>query len=69
MVPQNFALTSMDYSEKSKRQRKYLQLYFQKPRLQSFYPMQLKEIHRLLNDLVDDAENYRTHIQRYVPHI
>jgi len=54
----------MDYGEKSKRQRKYLQLYFQKQRLPNYYPIQIKEVHRLLNDLVDDPENYRSHIKR-----
>ncbi|KAJ7610297.1 cytochrome P450 [Mycena polygramma] len=59
-----FSLTSMDYGEKSKRQRRYLQYYFHKQRLPDYYPLQLKEVHRLLNDLVDDPENYRKHIQR-----
>ncbi|KAF8169134.1 cytochrome P450 [Mycena galopus ATCC 62051] len=61
-----FSLPSMDYGEKSKRQRKYLQSYFHKQRLPRYYPIQLKEVHRLLNDLVDDPENYRTHIKRMV---
>ncbi|KAJ7110785.1 cytochrome P450 [Mycena crocata] len=59
-----FSLTSMDYGEKSKRQRRYLQLYFQKHRMPDYYPIQLKEVHRLLNDLVDEPEAYRNHIKR-----
>ncbi|KAF8170735.1 cytochrome P450 [Mycena galopus ATCC 62051] len=59
-----FGLPSMDYGEKSKRHRKYLQSYFHKQRLPNYYHIQLKEVHRLLNDLVDDPENHRTHIKR-----
>ncbi|KAJ7834052.1 cytochrome P450 [Mycena olivaceomarginata] len=59
-----FSLTSMDYGEKSKRQRRYLQYYFHKQRLPNYYPLQLKEVHRLLNDLVDDPKNYRSLIKR-----
>jgi cytochrome P450 len=66
---QKFSLTSMDYSEKSKRQRKYLQSYFQKGRLQDYYPTQLREVHQLLNDLLDDPEDYRMSIRRYVPFV
>ena len=54
----------MDYSEKSKRQRKYLQHYFQKQRLPTYYSLQLNEAHHLLNDLLDDPEDYRAHIKR-----
>ena len=58
----------MDYGEKSKRQRKYMQSYFQKGRLPDYYPVQVREAHHLLNDLLDDPEEYRIHIRRYVVH-
>lgn len=54
----------MDYGEKYKRQRKYLQYYFHKSRLSEFYHIQTKETHRLLRDLLEDPVNYRKHIQR-----
>ncbi len=56
----------MDYSEKSKKQRKYLQSYFQKGRLQDYYGIQIKEVHQLLNDFLDSPQAYRGHIRRYV---
>ncbi|KAI0083867.1 cytochrome P450 [Irpex rosettiformis] len=59
-----FSLTSMDYSEKSKKQRKYLQSYFQKGRLQDYYGIQIKEVHQLLNDFLNDPKAYRGHIRR-----
>lgn len=54
----------MDYSDKSKRQRKYLQSYFQKSKLPDYYSIQLQEVHRLLNDLLDSPQDYHSHIRR-----
>jgi hypothetical protein len=54
----------MDYSEKSKRQRRYLQSYFANSRLPDYYALQLNEAHRLLNDLLRDPSGYKTHIHR-----
>ncbi|KAI0700085.1 cytochrome P450 [Cytidiella melzeri] len=59
-----FSLTSMDYSEKSKRQRKYMQSYFQKSRLPDLYPVQVREAHHLLHDLLEDPADYRMSIRR-----
>ncbi|PPQ98487.1 hypothetical protein CVT26_013888 [Gymnopilus dilepis] len=60
----NFSLTSMDYSEKSKRQRKYLQSYFSRQLLPNYYQIQVREAHRMLSDILQDPENYRDHIKR-----
>ncbi|KAH7887275.1 cytochrome P450 [Phlebopus sp. FC_14] len=59
-----FSLTSMDYGEKSKRQRRYMQSYFQKNRLSAGYGMQLKEAYTLLNDLIRDPDEWKKHLQR-----
>ncbi|KIJ64542.1 hypothetical protein HYDPIDRAFT_132510 [Hydnomerulius pinastri MD-312] len=59
-----FSLTSMDYSEKSKRQRRYMQSYLQKSRLAECYPMQLKEAHILLDELLNDPSDWKKHLQR-----
>ncbi|KAI0757953.1 cytochrome P450 [Fomes fomentarius] len=60
----NWALPIVPYGDKFKRHRKYLQEYLKKPRLPNYYPIQLKEVHRLLNDLLDDPVNYKAHIKR-----
>ncbi|KAF8904750.1 cytochrome P450 [Gymnopilus junonius] len=64
MANENFSLTSMDYSEKSKKQRKYLQSYFSRQLLPNYYSTQIKEVHRMLYDVLQDPDNYRQHIKR-----
>ncbi|KAI0088547.1 cytochrome P450 [Irpex rosettiformis] len=59
-----FSLTSMDYSEKSKRQRKYMASYFAKARLPDYYPVQVREAHQMLNEILDDPNDYRNAIRR-----
>lgn len=54
----------MDYGEKYKRHRKYLQQFFHKQNLPKYYNVELKEVHRLLNDLLDDSEHYAAHMKR-----
>ncbi|KDR69688.1 hypothetical protein GALMADRAFT_215050 [Galerina marginata CBS 339.88] len=61
----NWALPLVPYGETFKRHRKYLQQYFSKPSLPKYYSIQRKEAHRLLNDLLEDPDNYRSHIERY----
>jgi len=58
----------MDYSEKSKRQRKYMQSYLSKQLLPNYYPIQLKEVHKMLQDILQDPSEYRKHIKRLVVH-
>ncbi|PAV19443.1 cytochrome P450 [Pyrrhoderma noxium] len=60
----NWALPLVPYGETFRRHRKYLNQYFAKPRLPDYHPSQLKEAHRLLRDLLDDPENYKSHIER-----
>jgi hypothetical protein len=60
-----WALPLVPYGETFKRHRKYLQQYFSKPRLPKYYSIQKEEAHRLLNNILEDPENYRSHIQRY----
>ncbi|KAJ3563355.1 hypothetical protein NP233_g8990 [Leucocoprinus birnbaumii] len=60
----NWALPLVPYGEKFRRHRKYLSQYFAKQCLPNYYPIQLKEARRLLNDLLDDPDNYRQHIER-----
>ncbi|KAF9553213.1 cytochrome P450 [Agrocybe pediades] len=60
----NFSLTSMDYCEKSKRQRKYMQSYLSKQLLPNYYPIQRKEVHKMLMDILQDPSEYRKHIKR-----
>ncbi|KAI0802036.1 cytochrome P450 [Irpex lacteus] len=59
-----FSLPSMDYGEKSRRHRRYLQSYFQKSHLKDHYGVQTKELHRLLNDLLDSPQAHWEHIRR-----
>ncbi|KAI0695235.1 cytochrome P450 [Cytidiella melzeri] len=59
-----FSLTSMDYGEKSKRQRKYMQSYFQKGRLQDYYGIQLRETRQMLHEMLTNPKSYRNHIRR-----
>ena len=54
----------MDYSEKSKRQRKYMASYFAKARLPDYYPVQVREAQQMLNELLDDPLDYRNVIRR-----
>jgi len=60
----NWALPIVPYGEKFKRHRRYIQNYLHKQRLPELYDMQLKEVHRLLNDLLDDPDNYLVHFKR-----
>ncbi|KAF8509044.1 cytochrome P450 [Gautieria morchelliformis] len=59
-----WALPLVPYGETFRRHRKYLQQYFAKPKLPDYYRIQQKEAHRLLNDLLDDPDNYKLHIER-----
>lgn len=60
-----WALPLVPYGETFKRHRKYLQQYFSKPRLPNYYYIQKEEAHHMLNDILEDPENYRSHIERY----
>nr|BAK09423.1 cytochrome P450 [Postia placenta] len=59
-----WALPIMDYGEKWKRHRKYLQQFFHKQNIPKYYNIELKEVHHLLNDFLDDPENFTAHIKR-----
>lgn len=54
----------MDYSEKSRRQRRYLQSYFRPGKLDDYYHVQIAEASQLLRDMLDDPQSYRDHIKR-----
>ena len=56
----------MEYGEKWKRHRKYLQTHLQKGRLQDYYDIQTNEVHHMLKDFLNDPKAYRAHIRRYV---
>ena len=60
----DWALPIVPYGDKFKRHRKYLQEYLKKPRLPNYYPIQLHEVHKMLNDVLDDPENYKAYIKR-----
>ena len=54
----------MEYGDKFKRHRRYLQQFFHKQRLPEHYGLQVKEAQRLLNDFLDDPDNFSAHIKR-----
>ena len=60
----NWALFLLPYGEKFKRYRKYLTGYLKKPLMPKYYPTQLKEVHKMLNDVLDDPANYKYHFKR-----
>ncbi|OSX64655.1 hypothetical protein POSPLADRAFT_1053458 [Postia placenta MAD-698-R-SB12] len=59
-----WALPIMDYGEKWKRHRKYLQQFFHKQNIPKYYNIELKEAHHLFNDFLDDPDNFTAHIKR-----
>lgn len=59
-----WALPLVPYGETFKRHRKYVQQYFAKPNLSKYLHIQKDEAYHLLNDLLEDPENYRSHIKR-----
>ncbi|KAG6917174.1 hypothetical protein DXG01_003610 [Tephrocybe rancida] len=60
----NWALPLVPYGEKFRRHRRYLGQYFAKQCLPNYYHIQLKEARRLMNDFLDDPDNFRQHIER-----
>lgn len=56
----------MDYGEKFKLHRRYLQQYFGKQNLSKYYDIEVKEVYKLLNDILDSPDDYAAHIKRYV---
>ncbi|EPQ52446.1 cytochrome P450 [Gloeophyllum trabeum ATCC 11539] len=60
----DWALPIMDYGEKFKRHRRYLEEYFRKRRLPNYYATQTREVHRTLFDMLEDPENYQIHFKR-----
>ncbi|KAI0072731.1 cytochrome P450 [Panus rudis PR-1116 ss-1] len=60
----NWSLPLVPYGETFKRHRKYVQTYFSKSRLSRFQHFQRKEAFRLLNDVLDTPQDYRSHIAR-----
>ncbi|KAG6907101.1 hypothetical protein DXG01_010514 [Tephrocybe rancida] len=60
----NWALPLVPYGEKFRRHRKYLSQYFAKQCLPNYYDIQTKEARRLINDLLEDPDNFRQHIER-----
>ncbi|KAJ3871547.1 cytochrome P450 [Lentinula edodes] len=60
----SWALPLVPYGETFKRHRRYLQQYFSKQCLPTYYPIQLREARRLLKSLLDDPEHYKLHIER-----
>ncbi|KAF8970728.1 cytochrome P450 [Flammula alnicola] len=60
----NWALPLVPYGETFRRHRKYLQQYFANNRLPDYYRIQRKEAHRMINDILDDPDNYKSHIER-----
>ena len=60
----DWALPLIPYGEKFKRHRKYLQDYFKKSSLPNYYHIQLNEVHKMLNDILDDPTDYADHVKR-----
>ncbi|EJD00109.1 cytochrome P450 [Fomitiporia mediterranea MF3/22] len=60
----NWALPLVTYGETFRRHRRYLQRYFAKPLLPDYYHIQLKEARRMINDILEDPDNYKRHIER-----
>ncbi|KNZ80841.1 O-methylsterigmatocystin oxidoreductase [Termitomyces sp. J132] len=60
----NWALPLVPYGEKFRRHRKYLAQYFAKQCLPDHYHIQLKEARHLVNDLLDDPNGFKHHIER-----
>ncbi|TCD70033.1 hypothetical protein EIP91_005285 [Steccherinum ochraceum] len=60
----SWTLPLLTYNETFKRHRKYVQNYFAKPRVHLFYRFQRREVHRMLNDVLDSPKNYREHLGR-----
>jgi len=59
-----WALPLVPYGETFRRHRRYLQQYFAKHRLPDYYFIQRKEAHHMLNDILDDPKNFKSHIER-----
>jgi len=59
-----WALPLVPYGDTFRRHRRYLQQYFARNRLPDYYHIQRKEAHRLLNDLLIDPDNFKSHIER-----
>ncbi|KZT23364.1 cytochrome P450 [Neolentinus lepideus HHB14362 ss-1] len=64
MTHDEWALPIMDYGEKFKRHRRYLEEYFRKRRLPDYHATQMREVHRTLYDMLEDPENYQIHFKR-----
>lgn len=56
----------MDYGEKFKRHRRYLQQYFSKANLHKYYDLETREVHRLLRNLLAGSNDVEGQIKRYV---
>lgn len=56
----------MDYCEKFKRHRRYLQQYFSKSNLHKYYDLETKEVHKLLRNLLAGSNDVEGQIKRYV---
>ena len=56
----------MDYGEKFKRHRRYLQQYFSKANLHKYYDLETREVHRLLRNLLAGSNDIEGQIKRYV---
>ena len=56
----------MDYGEKFKRHRRYLQQYFSKANLHKYYDLETREVHRLLRNLLAGSNEIEPQIKRYV---
>ncbi|KAI0731821.1 cytochrome P450 [Fomitopsis betulina] len=60
----NWSLPSMDYCEKFKRHRRYLQQYFSKSNLHKYYDLETKEVHKLLRNLLAGSNDVEGQIKR-----
>ncbi|KZT64789.1 cytochrome P450 [Daedalea quercina L-15889] len=60
----NWSLPSMDYGEKFKRHRRYLQQYFSKQNLPRFYEVETQEVHKLLRETLTRSDDMIDHVKR-----
>ena len=60
---QKFSTASMAYCDTFKTHRKLLQQYFNPRKYPSYYPLQHKEVLRLVKNIAQDPKNLSRHVK------
>ena len=58
-------ISFLPYGKKFRRQRKMMMQHFNAQAVSQFYPIQRKELYKLLNNLLETPEGFYHHIFRY----